>query len=141
MAAKRIGTLVVHLIGSAVIQTYALVYYIFGREIGTARKWLAIIAALLIIAIDYVICRQLIVPAGKAGGRLLHGWDLLLMALPCGLMTFTIGMDPGYGGLSVLRLPFSEGLVVFGTLFVELCLIVERILLIRASKAEPGPDT
>lgn len=138
---KKVLIVILHFVFSFLIQLFALVAYIFGAKMDGWQTLGLLLLTLLLICIDFLVCRAL--DKGELAWkspRLAHCADLPLMLAPCGLMLLMAALkrsDPtvGSGGASV-----SAVMTVVGILLVELCLLTERILLIRAGRLPQTPS-
>ena len=134
---KKLLTVLLHFAVGFLIQLFALIAYIFGAKTDAGQLIGLLLLGISLVCVDYLSCRAL--DKGELAWktpRLAHCADLSLMLAPCGLMLYMFAVKLGYDGAAYAKsLLLSRDPVIIGILLVELFLITERILLIRALRA------
>ncbi len=131
---EKIIILLSHLVCSFFIHVSAIVNYIFYNEISIAQKAITFITAIILLCADYYLCKRL--SYGQC--KWIHWFDLPLMIAPCGFVLY-ITLSKYIYYYKPYHFSFSEIMIIFVILLVEISILIERLKLIRFSAPAEKP--
>ena len=128
MKMRKAIVITIHLLSSTILSVASISHYILRNQISSRERSLALLGAIILLCVDYFVSLYY----SDFRRKWVHWFDLPLLAVPNSFIILMLLTKHGQYSYNSQMEP-AEIVLLLGILSAELCLLGERIRLIRLS--------